>query len=240
MADNSEAYAFRLLPRWMRGDWADRLWTVIFGSVDGIRESAKEAAKAGLVTECPADALPYHAAARNIERIPGETDDAWRLRLQAAWDHWPSTKAELQQILRDYVQVDELYVYDIAGDAWTDGSTGTMDDANGDNWSRPWIVIGAPHPWTVPTFGSFSFGPDSLWGITMTGTELSRIRRLFRRYRPAHVTGGEVFVLMDAGLPSDTLARHDFNDHVRMPLQLQMFGYPGAYFGAFAFGKEFT
>lgn len=215
--------------------------------IDGLIDNAKDANKAGLVESCGPQALPYHGDARMIERGPGETDEAWRLRLIDAWDHWGTsgTKAGLQDILRFYVDEVGLYVFDVVNDDWTGGATGTWDDANGDNWSRLWIVIEEPHRWDRPVVGTgVVVGPDTLVGITMTGTELSQIRRVFRKYRPAHVTGGEVVVLLDDPPSTADDMRLDHSvagtDAVFMPLQVQMVGYRGAIVGsALSVGTDF-
>jgi hypothetical protein len=51
-------------------------------------ERAKAAAKVDLPAEAPDDALEYVGRDRAIERVPGESLDAYRLRLAGAWEAW--------------------------------------------------------------------------------------------------------------------------------------------------------
>lgn len=238
-----EDYGFRLLPRWMRGSWADRIMVQLFGLMDGLVDTSKEAAKCGLVSECPSDALEYHGSARLIERKAGETDASLRLRLVDGWDHWSSsgTKSGLQSILAFYSGCPDLYVYDQVNDHWFDGSTGSFDDSHDANWSRLWVVVEQPHGWTRPLVGGVVVGPEQLVGITMTGSELSRIRRVFRKYRPAHVTGGELFVIFDSTTAASVLAGHGVTSElVRMPLHVTMVGYPIPTVGVLSVGYVYT
>lgn len=226
------------LPRWLRGTWADKLTSIAFGVLDVINAGAKQAAKAGLIDACPEDAVEAHARSRNLERIVGEALPALRLRVAEAWTTWAEsgTKVGLQALLRLYSGAAGLFVFDIVNDDWTGGATGTWDDANADNWSRLWVVIEQPHSWTREVVGTgIVVGPDQLVGISMTGTELSTIRRIFRTFRPAHVVGGEVVVLLDDPPSTADDMRLDHSvagaDAVFMPLQVQMVGYRGAIVG---------
>lgn len=238
-----EDYAFRLLPRWMRGTWCDRIMVQLFGTMDGLVDASKDAAKCGLVSECPPDALEYHGVTRLMERKSGETDESFRLRLMDAWNHWSGsgTKSGLQAILSFYSGCSGLTIYDERNDSWFDGATGSFDDSNDSNWSRLWVVIPQPHTWTRPLVGGVTVGPEQIVGITMTGSELSQIRRVFRKYRPAHVTGAELFVVFDSTPAANVLAGHGVTaELVRMPLHVTMVGYPIPTVGVLSVGYVYT
>lgn len=226
-----EEQGFSRTPRWLRGTWADRFLTVCYGIFDTVNAAAVQAARAGAVETCPDDAVEAHAETRMIEPLPGETMVALRLRAIDAWDHWTgSNNAWLAAKIVEYMPgVIDVEVYDIANDDWTGGAAlDGYDDNNGDNSSRLMLVFGGGrHTWTRDVVGpGLIVGPELLVGITMTGTELSRLRRVFRRYRPAHMIGIGADVLMDATSASDWLADHAATaDVVRLPLHAPLVGY---------------
>jgi hypothetical protein len=228
--ESLEGVGFAATPPWLRGPWATKLLTVVYGIFDVANQANREAAKLGLVAECADDAIDDHAEERMIERLPGETTAALRLRLVDAWRTWTTsgTTLGLRTILRTYLGAPTLEVYDFANDAWYDGAALTgFDDDERANWSRLALVVPQPHPWTRPVVGpGLIVGPDLLVGITMTGSELSRLRRAFRRYAPAHMVSIGLEVIMDATSAAAHLADHaTTSDVVRMPVDTGMVGY---------------
>jgi hypothetical protein len=233
-----EEFANRLLPRWLRGTWMDRLWTALLhGPIELLDQDKIEAAKVGLVQHGPDDAVDYYARERQLERIEagaGETTEALRTRAAAAWDFWTgvSTTTGLRDAIRLYTGLAGLEVYDCneQGDDWLGGDAALADgeDDNYDNWSRHFIVIPASsHSWTRPTVGpGLVVGPGLMVGLTMTQEELSRIRRAYRRHRPSHMVGGDIYVLFDGTTAAAVLSAHDASaDFSRLPLHRQMVGY---------------
>lgn len=226
-----EEQGFSRTPRWLRGTWADKFLSVCYGVFDTVNAAAVQAARAGAVETCPDDAVDGHAESRMIEPLPGETFAALRLRAKGAWDHWTgSNNAWLGARIAEYMGLGagSLHVLDIANDAWTSGAVlDGYDDDNADNASRLHIVIDQPHPWERDIVGpGLIVGPELLVGITMTGTELSRLRRIFKRYRPAHMIGIGADVLLDATTGSAHLADHAAtSDLVRLPLHAPLVGY---------------
>lgn len=215
----------------MRGTWFDKLWTSTFGLLDLAVELARQAALSGSPAECPLDAIDYHARDRMLERIVGETDEALRDRVVDAWGFWSAvtTTSGLQDILRAHTGCDEVYVYDEANDGWVSNGVGAgYDDTNTDLASRHAVVIGQTHPWAIPTVGPGPIvGPGLLVGIDMTLTELSMVRRIYRRHRPANMIGSDIFVLFDATTPADVLVTREASaSYVRIPLHVAMVGYP--------------
>lgn len=223
------------LPRWLRGRWGDAFTSIVFGSFDALILAAKDAAKQAFVTTCADDAVAEHGADRLLEPLDGETTAAYRLRIQDAWTFWSelASTTKLRDAIRLYTGLDALFVYpmnaDNTTDAWADGFvTGPDDDGETDNWSRHAIVIAAPHPWTRPVVGpDLVVGPGIMVGLTMTISELSRLRRAYRKHRPSHMVGITAVVLMDATAPDDFRVDHSVTtDLVRLPLHATMVGYP--------------
>jgi len=234
------------------GAWGRKWVAIVGGLVDTVVAGAKQAAKSRFVADCPDDALAYHARDRMIDTIDGETYQQLRTRLLATWDTWAGMGPSLGLMvyLRDVLSLPGLYLYSVQGPAvlggWLAGSVGGgTDDANADNWSRHAIVIGDPHPWEQPIVGpDLEVGPGLMVGITMTESELSRIRRVYRQKRGAHMVGIDLFVQFDATAPSAIRAQHDITAAmVRIPLHRAMVGYPnhGMTIGpSLVVGQEFT
>lgn len=230
-----ETFANKLLPRWLRGTWMDRLWTALLhGPIDLLDQAKIEAAKVGLVEHGPDDAVDHYARERQLERIDGESTEALRTRALEAWEFWEgvSTGTGLRDAIRLYTGLAGLEVYDCntIGDDWLSGWAPLSDgeDNNTDNWSRHFIVIPASsHSWTRPVVGpGLTVGPGLMVGLTMTSDELSRIRRAYRRHRPSHMVGGDIYVLFDGTSAAAVLSAHDASaDFSRLPLHRQMVGY---------------
>lgn len=241
--------ALRLMPRWMRGENFDKLWTSAFGMFDLANSMARQAALQASIRTCADDAVPYHIRARLMEPIESETVDEVRDRGDGAWDFWTElgNTAGLQNALRVYMEEPGIYVYDEASDGWITGGIGESygDDTTADNASRLAIVVEQPHRWEVPVVGpDLVVGPETLVGITMTRTELSRFRRVFRKHRPSHLVGTEIVIIFDSTTAADILATRDATaDLIRLPLQCTMVGYQihGMTVGpALKVGQEFT
>lgn len=232
MAGEYTEFLRRRMPRWLRGTWGDRWVDAIGGMLDALLGGAKEAAKAHFILECPDDAVSHHARDRAIVEIDGETAATLRARTANAW----VTKSEmgpamgLRDYMREVLNCTGLEVYDIAFHGWLDGSQGpdNLEDYNGDNGSRLWVVIPQPHRWTVPVCGpELVCGPDMICGITMTRSELSLLRRLAREERPAHIDPVEAYVLFDATTAAAVLADHQASaSYIRLPLYQVHVNYP--------------
>lgn len=230
-----EAAANRLLPRWMRGVWFDKLWTALLhGPLEALDQDKVNAVNVGLVERCPADAVRYHAAERQLERLEGESDEALRTRAQGAWGFWSelAPTSKLVEAVELYTGLSGITIYAFTVDDWYLGEghpANGGDDNNDENWSRHVIIIpAAAHSWTRPVVGpGLTVGPGLMVGLTMTQSELSGIRRAYRRHRPAHMVGADIYVIFDAATAADVLADHDdaSADYSRLPLHRQMVGY---------------
>ena len=158
-----------------------------------------------------------HGASRLLERLDSESTDAYRERIVAAWDFWSGvgTATGLQDALRLYIGCDALYLFAVQpnADDWTAGAAYSDEDSNADNWSRHAMVIGQPHSWVREAVGTgLVVGPDLMVGLSMTESELKRIRRIYRKHRPAHMCGIEMFILLDATDPIAVQLAHDAAD----------------------------
>ncbi len=225
-------FALRRRPPWLRGVWAEKLWTAVYGPWDMFWEGALEALKSGFVKHCPDDAVPLHARERQLEQKDGESIAALRQRAYEAWTWWSTMGPSLNLIaaINFYIGFTAtLWGFTNSG-AWYSGYTGgASDDDDTENWSRHFMVVGlGNHPWARPIVGpGLVVGPDLLVGIDMTTNELSQIRRVYRRHRPAHMVGGDLYVLFD-GTPVADVAVVNHNassDFVKLPLHVQMVGY---------------
>jgi hypothetical protein len=220
------------LPRWLRGTIADSMTTVIGGMIDTDIEGAKDAVKAGLLADCPDDAVGYHARARLLDPLVGETIAALRARALDAWTFWSELgpTVNLRAYLRTVSGAATLELYDQANDDWQAGASTTDDDANADNASRHVIVIPETHPWARDTVGpGLVVGPELIVGIDMTSTELSAIRHAYRKHRPANMVGIDIWVIFSADTAAQVLADHGHGggtiDAIRLPLHRAMVGY---------------
>ncbi len=228
----SDFAILRRLPPWMRGPWQDKLATAIFGPFDMLWEGALEALKSGFVQHCPDDAVEFHARERKLEPKEGETIAALRQRAYEAWTFWSTLGPSLNLIaaINFYIGFTaQLWGFTNSGSWYLGYTGGHSDDDDTANWSRHFMVVGlGSHPWARPVVGpGLVVGPELLVGIDMTTTELSRIRRIYRKHRPAHMVGGDLYVLFDATLPVN-VAVVDHNassDFVKLPLHVQMVGY---------------
>jgi hypothetical protein len=223
-----EEYIYRLAPRWLRNEYADALLTVVGGLVDVMIESAKESAKLSLVSAAGSEGVRALARERMIEPLDGETAEALRARAADAWTHWgeSGTDAGLTALLRAYSGVSDLEVLDVVND----GSHVHFEPGqNADAWSRLWVSIPDGN-YVPPTIGSgLLVGPSGLVGVDMTVEELRRYRRIFRRYKPAHVYGAGMWVnvsavVYDPADPASVATGHAAGDIVFIPLHVDSIG----------------
>lgn len=233
MQGDYEQIYFRQIPAWLRGVIADKWHDVIAGIIQSFALAAKDAAKASLPEYCPVDALPLHGEARSIDPVSGESADAWRQRILHAWtmretQHQPAT---FQDLMRFFTAIPGLYVFDYiasaeGGDDFASGASGSGEDGDVTNASRLAIVVEKPHGWVVPTIGvPAKIGPENLIGISMTRTELTRIRKYFRELRPAHIVGTEIWIIMDSSPAEDFPPDHTAGAVVRLALHQPIIGY---------------
>lgn len=192
-------------PRWLTGltDGWGQLWHRAIGAVADIaRDAVLEAQRAGLVSLSPDDAVPYHAAERDLEQYSGETVDAWRERLGRAWDQWEQAGREdgmVAQLTRSLQGTapgfDAIDIYE----QWDWGSV------SGTQSSRIWVILGdgvESLPWEPMTLGSFTLGDGSTLGSTATRAEVVELVRIARKWKSAHsYLMGVILVFPGQSLP---------------------------------------
>lgn len=163
--------------------WGDRFLGAIGSIFDVIKDAAKDAVKVRFVAECPTDALPYHASERMIDRLPGESDEGHRIRLEAAWDIWEQagTAAGIAAEMAAYGLTCRVLANRIVStpekvDNWQPRVNDTW-------WSTFSILVTQPIPFDSST------GPSD--------DVVASIRKMVAARRPAHALGVEVIFVFE-------------------------------------------
>ena len=166
--------------------------TVAFGRVLGRLEDEELASGTGLLVQavkcrsaklCPADALHLVGRDRDLERYPGETDAAYRARLEAAFDahEWAGTAKGIEDQLTaaltamgaaaPVVTVLELH-------------EGAYQDSD---WYSLIAVVIQAGPWNRTVAGGpgyrFTAGVSVAGGSSATPDEISTIKRIVRKWK---------------------------------------------------------
>lgn len=221
-----ESWLGVVLPPWAQGEWGTRFREALGGILDvtalGSTGGAGEASKAHFVGIAPQDSIRFHGADRWIHSVPGENAEAYRERLLDCWDSISSLgpKAGLKALICDVLGT-QCEIYDVSSDNWLAGyAPGNFEDANADNWSRLWIVVAEPHPWTGLIFGpAITFGPAQSFGLNISQAQVSLLRQAIQQYRPAHMLPVEAWFITDATSAAALKANHAVTANVvRIPL----------------------
>lgn len=197
-------------------------WRALTGTLgdakDAAAQAARDAAKSGLVTECPDDALGHHAKERSLERYPTETAAQHRARLAAAATalEFVGTESGLLAALTALgFGTPTIHTAIGTPPAWWVGAwppesegerppkwVGAWPIAAGDaaNWSsRFWVAL------ENTTFSNEVWGeklwrePGFTWGSTATPAQVGIVKRIIKRWRPAHCVCVGVFVELTTG-----------------------------------------
>lgn len=214
------------LPPWLLGEWGQKFRVAVGGILDaaalGTTGGIGEASRAHFVADAPQDALPLHLTDRWIPSVAGETLEALRERLQEGWNGFANLgpNAGLKAFIDAATGV-SCTIYDVANDGWLTGyQPSNLEDDNTDNWSRFWLVIPQPHPWSPTIFDPLlQFGPDATFGLDITQSELALLRHSVQQYRPAHMLPVEAWIITDSTTPAALKANHTVTANVyRFPL----------------------
>jgi hypothetical protein len=237
-------------PPWLLGQWGGRYVDALGGLVDvtalGSSGAAGEAGKSHSVLLVADDGLPLHGVDRWLFRALGESAASWRARLSGNWSTiaGSSSTPALEALISSYFAGIPVQCYDVANDSWLGGyAAGNNEDNNANLWSRFWVVIEKPHTWAPWVFDPLiTFGPGYLWGIDMSQSELSQLRRLAQEYRPAHMLPVEAWVIMDTTTAAALKASHALTANViRLPLYQTHFAHRSLpIFGGGFFGGTFS
>lgn len=145
---------------------------------------------AGQLYACPSDALSYLSAERGLERVPGESEDAWRERLRRAWPIWHVSGT--QQIhIDEFGWAGILNVTTVRRHEWsTPAPVGTPYVRSFARlvWFQFDVLVQRPHPWRQKRWGDGDKWGEHTWGTSMTTEELTWFRREIRERKAGHDT----------------------------------------------------
>jgi len=203
-------YALDLAPPWLRAERGAK-WLGAHGeTLDALVERLVDAVAAHLVDTAPEDAVPVLGRERGTVGIPEETEEAYRRRVQAAWDtwQWGGTRRAVEEVFRllgyDQVVVTELRTVDRR------------------RWAEFGILLIAG-----PLVGGITWDADASWdvpraqwdGLLMRGLPVERVLALVNEVKAAHSRLVQIAHLMDGflwdngtaweGYPNDPNARWD-------------------------------
>lgn len=195
-------------------------WRAFTGTLgdakDAVATAARDALRCMLVGECPEDALAHLAAERSLERSPTETAEQHRARIASTWAlfEFLGTVAGLEGAL-NALGYGTATVYPAIGAApswwvgsWPPASEGTRPTNWVGTWpvpagaggvtawpSRFWVDL-AGSPWADNAWGDGDeWGRAGLtWGSTAPRAAVALVKRIVKRWRPAHCVCIGVFV----------------------------------------------
>ena len=180
MPDGKELYsryALDLAPPWLRAPRGAK-WLEAHGeTLDALVERLVDAVAAHLVDTAPDDAVSVIGRERGIIRIPEETEQAYRGRVQAAWDiwQWGGTRRAVEEVFRllgyDQVVITELWTVDRL------------------RWAEFEILLVAGS-----LVGGFNWDTDAAWdgsrtqwdALLMRGLTMERVIALVNEVKAAH------------------------------------------------------
>jgi hypothetical protein len=191
-----------VLPR----PFAQRYSSVWFGVLcslhgDQIADGMSLALKLAWIAEpdSPDDVLPLIASERGMPRYPGETAAQHRSRLRDAWNAYKFAGSE-GTIVAQFAH------------AGYPGTEITFDAAalgpNGEPapyWSQFWVhfPFSSGHPVTGngPTWGSFTYGDGTIYGVGVTIAFYQLIHGIVRKWKPTRwICRGFTFELADTSI----------------------------------------
>jgi len=191
MSELYRRYALDLAPPWLRVERGEK-WLEAHGeTLDALVKRLVDAAAAHLVDTAPDDAVSVIGRERGIIRIPEETEQAYRGRVQAAWDiwQWGGTRRAVEEVFRllgyDQVVITELWTVDRL------------------RWAEFEILLVAG-----PLVGGFNWDTDAAWdgsrtswdALLMRGLTMERVIALVNEVKAAHSRLVRVIHVMDGFL----------------------------------------
>jgi hypothetical protein len=199
-------------------------WRALTGTLgaakDVVAQAARDAAKVGLAGDCPEDSLGFHARERSLERYPTESASAHRARLVAAAEtlEFVGTVVGLGAALTATgYGTPKFYVANGPAPTWWVGSWPPASEGErppqwvGDwpvsagnvaAWpSRFWVEL-AGTAWQSKNWGeSGPWGAEEFaWGSSAPVSHVALVKRIIKRWRPAHCVCIGVFVELQGGL----------------------------------------
>jgi hypothetical protein len=188
-------YAAELSPTVLQGEIGQRFIAGTLGLFfDLLSERVVQGVRARLLNyrDQPLDAVAYLADERMSPRYAVDTDATHLARVRNAWARWA-------QAGREAGMLDELAAFGLLDAEIILDSDWDWDGA--EYWSRFWVVVHAPHPWTYPPdLADPGLVLDGTWtlGSSATPEEVDTARRIVRRWKPAHMICSHIIVVFDA------------------------------------------
>jgi len=186
-----------LFPAWLRGENGEA-WATAWGVLlDGLADSTTNAVKCRVPREAPADALAYIGSERNLNRVPLETNDQYRARLEDAWEAW--SYAGTDRAIVDQLELLGLTAVCVRNNQWVwDSNSGNVANY----WARFWVVLSG-HGWGADdTWGADTWGDGGLWGLdsTVSADDVAYARDVVRKWKSAHAQCVNLIAILDGGL----------------------------------------
>lgn len=168
--------------------------TVAFGRVLGRLEDEELASGTGLLVQavkarsaklCPADALYLVGRDRDLERYPGETDAAYRARLEAAFDahEWAGTAKGIEdQLTAALTAMGAAAPVVTVLEQWQGAYAGA-------DWYSLISVVIQEGPWVRVVLGNggspddFVLGTSVLGGTSVTPEDIALMKRVTRKWK---------------------------------------------------------
>ncbi len=190
-----EEFILRKVPSWLNGTWGSAYLQTYGQQFDELLASFQEACRCGFILTCPEDALRFIGVERGMEQYPSESIEDYRLRLWNAWQAWRF--AGTDKGITDQIK----YAFGLTNVSIRDN--GDWDpappDDNTDWWSRFWVVIDQPHPWTFHTWGEGTWGDGRRWGGTIETSQVELMRRIIRKWKASHAFCEGILLVNESG-----------------------------------------
>ncbi len=195
----------RIVPPFLRGPIAKKFLYSTAVVLDALIDWSLEAVDARMPGIGIYEALPHIGRDRDIDRAPAETEKQYAKRLTEAFDTWRTAglpRTVLSQAQNYFVPLTPLMRTVSNSSVWHTlvGATLTRLHASPANWNwsgslvpwwRAWVIIYSPSgspfsPSPVlgsgPALGSYT----GTLGSTATLSQVGAVRRLVRKWKPAH------------------------------------------------------
>ena len=192
-------YQVRFAPSWLQ-DEGGALWNRILGlAKQMLVEGARAAVKMRFADVAPLDALPALLEDRNLDPAWREDEKSVRARIKAAWSTWQKagTKAGMSEAL----ELAGYTTYEIREQP----QDGTLAWWEFEVWLYP------PFPWSDEYLADGRWDEPGVWedgGVwagDMPAPDLSRVRLVVRKWKPAHTVCRRI-VVVHAGETWDATA----------------------------------
>jgi hypothetical protein len=195
---------------WMLAEWGGRWFYFFAVESDAHSDGARDAVRARFIETSPDDALPYDGEDSNIERYSPDTDITYRERIRRRWDTWPTAgtwagpsgfdglKGQLAAFGLPNVELKEHKDWRLRPTTHRFGI---------ENWSRFWLIIHDP-PFPVQQGNLYDDGllydDGHVYDGGIDPGIADAIRRLVKKWKPAHDIVPEIFFQVGAGNLYDT------------------------------------